>query len=34
LLEGLKYLAVHEPEKPLKWLADFLEKKSDEVEGA
>jgi COMPASS component SDC1 len=33
LLEGVKYLAVHEPEKPLQWLADFLRKKSEELEG-
>ncbi|KAI9710133.1 MAG: hypothetical protein M1820_002935 [Bogoriella megaspora] len=34
LLEGMKYLAVYEPEKPLKWLADFLSEKSREIEGA
>jgi COMPASS component SDC1 len=34
LLEGMKYLAVHEPEKPLKWLAEFLQKKSEEIEGS
>lgn len=33
LLEGMKYLAVYEPEKPLAWLADFLAKRSKEVEG-
>jgi COMPASS component SDC1 len=33
LLEGMKYLAVYEPEQPLKWLSEFLEKKSKEVEG-
>ncbi|KAF2674734.1 hypothetical protein BT63DRAFT_19003 [Microthyrium microscopicum] len=33
LLEGVKYLAAHEPEKPLKWLAEYLQKKSEEVEG-
>ncbi|KAF2436366.1 hypothetical protein EJ08DRAFT_728896 [Tothia fuscella] len=33
LLEGIKYLAVYEPDKPLKWLAEFLEKRSKEVEG-
>jgi len=33
LLEGMKHLAVNEPEKPLKWLSEFLEKKSKEVEG-
>ncbi|QDS73050.1 hypothetical protein FKW77_009578 [Venturia effusa] len=34
LLEGMKYLAVYEPDKPLKWLAEFLEQKSREVEEA
>ena len=34
LLEGMKYLAVYEPEKPLLWLADFLRDRSKEVEGA
>jgi COMPASS component SDC1 len=34
LLEGVKQLAVHEPEKPLKWLAEFLAKKSEEIEGS
>jgi COMPASS component SDC1 len=33
LLEGMKHLAAHEPEKPLLWLADFLRDKSKEVEG-
>ncbi|KAF2099908.1 hypothetical protein NA57DRAFT_75411 [Rhizodiscina lignyota] len=33
LLEAMKYLAVNEPEKPLKWLADFLAQRSAEVEG-
>ena len=33
LLEGMKYLAVYEPEKPLLWLADFLKDRSKEVEG-
>jgi len=33
LLEGVRYLAVHEPEKPLEWLAEYLKKKSEEVEG-
>lgn len=33
LLEGMKYLAVYEPEKPLQWLADFLRDRSKEVEG-
>lgn len=34
LLEGMKYLAIYEPDKPLKWLAEFLEQKSREVEEA
>ncbi|KAF1808136.1 hypothetical protein P152DRAFT_477606 [Eremomyces bilateralis CBS 781.70] len=34
LLEGMKYLAVNEPEKPLKWLSEFLAQKSVEIEGA
>lgn len=33
LLEGMKYLAVYEPEKPLLWLADFLRDRSKEIEG-
>jgi COMPASS component SDC1 len=33
LLEGMKHLAAHEPERPLRWLSDFLRKKSDELEG-
>jgi COMPASS component SDC1 len=33
LLEGMKHLAAHEPERPLRWLADFLRKKSEELEG-
>jgi COMPASS component SDC1 len=33
LLEGMKYLATHEPEKPLQWLSEFLAKKSEELEG-
>jgi len=33
LLEGMKYLAVYEPDKPLLWLADFLRDRSKEVEG-
>ena len=33
LLEGMKYLAMHEPEKPLAWLAEFLMERSKEVEG-
>ncbi|PSK60514.1 hypothetical protein B9Z65_664 [Elsinoe australis] len=34
LLEGMKYLAAYEPEKPLKWLSEFLAKKSAELEGS
>ncbi|EMD94259.1 hypothetical protein COCC4DRAFT_132123 [Bipolaris maydis ATCC 48331] len=34
LLEAMKHLATQEPEKPLKWLSEFLAKKSAEVEGA
>ena len=33
LLEGMKYLAVYEPEKPLLWLSEFLKDRSKEVEG-
>jgi COMPASS component SDC1 len=33
LLDGMKQLTVEEPEKPLKWLAEYLERKSREVEG-
>ena len=33
LLEAVKHLAVLEPEKPLAWLAEFLKKRSEEVEG-
>ncbi|QIW96413.1 hypothetical protein AMS68_001931 [Peltaster fructicola] len=33
LLEGMKYLAMHEPEKPLAWLAEFLKDRSKQVEG-
>jgi hypothetical protein len=29
----MKQLTVEEPEKPLKWLAEYLERKSREVEG-
>ncbi|KAK7725038.1 hypothetical protein SLS57_003951 [Botryosphaeria dothidea] len=32
LLEGMKKLALLEPEKPLKWLSDFLAEKSREYE--
>lgn len=34
LLEGMKYLAVYEPDKPLKWLSEYLAKRSQEVEGS
>ncbi|EME44118.1 hypothetical protein DOTSEDRAFT_130735 [Dothistroma septosporum NZE10] len=34
LLEGMKYLAVYEPEKPLQWLSEFLLQRSNEVEGS
>ncbi|KAK4499448.1 hypothetical protein PRZ48_009962 [Zasmidium cellare] len=34
LLEGMKRLAVDEPEKPLLWLSNFLREKSKEVEGS
>ena len=34
LLEGMKYLAAYEPEKPLKWLSEFLARKSAEIEGS
>lgn len=33
LLEGLKWVAANEPEKPLKWLGEFLLRKSAETEG-
>lgn len=33
LLEGMKWVAKHEPEKPLKWLSDFLAARSKEIEG-
>lgn len=33
LLEAMKHLATTEPEKPLKWLSEFLAKKSAEIEG-
>ncbi|KAL1303659.1 hypothetical protein AAFC00_007014 [Neodothiora populina] len=33
LLEGMKYLAAYEPEKPLLWLSEFLAKRSAECEG-
>jgi COMPASS component SDC1 len=34
LLEGVKILAMERPEQPLKWLSEYLAKKSEEVEGA
>lgn len=33
LLEGMKYVAAYEPEKPLRWLSEFLARKSAELEG-
>ncbi|KAI9669329.1 MAG: hypothetical protein M1831_000365 [Alyxoria varia] len=33
LLEGMKWVAANEPEKPLKWLGEFLLRRSEEVEG-
>jgi COMPASS component SDC1 len=33
LLEGVKHLAMERPEQPLKWLAEFLAKRSEEIEG-
>jgi COMPASS component SDC1 len=33
LLEAMKHLATTEPEKPLKWLSEFLAMKSQEIEG-
>ena len=33
LLEAMKHLATNEPEKPLKFLSDFLATKSAEIEG-
>ena len=33
LLEAMKHLATAEPEKPLKWLSEFLAGKSREIEG-
>ena len=33
LLEGMKYIAMNEPEKPLLWLSEFLKDRSKEVEG-
>ncbi|KAF2151838.1 hypothetical protein K461DRAFT_321993 [Myriangium duriaei CBS 260.36] len=34
LLEGMKYIAAYEPEKPLRWLSEFLAKRSAELEGS
>ncbi|OQN99422.1 hypothetical protein B0A48_14399 [Cryoendolithus antarcticus] len=34
LLEGMKYIAMYEPEKPLLWLSEFLRDRSRELEGA
>ncbi|KAL6711929.1 hypothetical protein ACN47E_002972 [Coniothyrium glycines] len=34
LLEAMKHLATTEPEKPLKWLSEYLAHKSAEVEGS
>lgn len=33
LLEAMKHLAAHEPEKPLLWLSEFLRDRSKSVEG-
>ncbi|KAF1941619.1 hypothetical protein EJ02DRAFT_422906 [Clathrospora elynae] len=33
LLEAMKHLATQEPDKPLKWLSEFLAMKSAEIEG-
>ncbi|KAF1839981.1 uncharacterized protein K460DRAFT_371939 [Cucurbitaria berberidis CBS 394.84] len=33
LLEAMKHLATTEPDKPLKWLSEFLAMKSAEIEG-
>ncbi|KAF2186994.1 hypothetical protein K469DRAFT_705543 [Zopfia rhizophila CBS 207.26] len=33
LLEAMKHLATMEPQKPLKWLSEYLAEKSLEVEG-
>ncbi|CBX95496.1 hypothetical protein IAQ61_004321 [Plenodomus lingam] len=33
LLEAMKHLATAEPDKPLKWLSEFLAQKSLEIEG-
>lgn len=34
LLEGMKYIAVNEPEKPLQWLGEYLLRKSKELEAS
>lgn len=33
LLEAMKHLVTNEPDKPLKWLSEFLAQKSLEIEG-
>jgi COMPASS component SDC1 len=33
IMEGMKYLAFYRPEKPLKWMGEFLLKRSAEIEG-
>lgn len=33
LLEGMKAIAMQEPDKPLLWLSEFLKERSQEVEG-
>ncbi|KAF1997622.1 hypothetical protein P154DRAFT_622329 [Amniculicola lignicola CBS 123094] len=33
LLEGMKHLVTSEPEKPLKWLSEYLAMRSLEIEG-
>ena len=33
LLEGMKFLAANEQQKPLKWLSEFLAQRSREMEG-
>ncbi|KAG9682602.1 hypothetical protein KCU98_g7163, partial [Aureobasidium melanogenum] len=32
-MEGMKYLVFYQPEKPLRWMAEFLMKRSIEIEG-
>jgi len=34
LLEGMKWVARNEPEKPLKWLGEYLLARSREIEGS